>query len=219
MIRLRRVSFSRGGRTLVENADVAIAPGERIALIGPNGCGKSTLLGALVGEVSLDSGDIDAPAMRIVRLEQHVPGGDTPAWRFVEAADETLQAARRELAAAQAADDGMALAHAHEALDMAGDAGAHARVKELLAGLGFSELAAEQPVDSLSGGWRMRLNLARALFVPSDLLLLDEPTNHLDLASIEILETALAGFDGALIAVSHDRSFLRAIGTEREIRL
>ena len=211
MIRLRRVSFSRGGRMLVENADVSIAPGERIALIGPNGCGKSTLLGALVGEVSLDSGDIDAPAMRVVRLEQHVPGGDTPAWRFVEAADETLQAARRQLLAAQAADDGMALAHAHEALEMAGDAGAHARVKELLAGLGFIELAAEQPVDSLSGGWRMRLNLARALFVPSDLLLLDEPTNHLDLDAIVWFERWLTRYPGTVIAVSHDRDFLDRI--------
>ncbi len=211
MIRLRRVSFARGGRPLIENADAAIMPGERIALIGPNGCGKSTLLGALMGEVTLDSGDIDAPAMRTVRLEQHVPSGDTPAWKFVEIADEALAAAREHLRRAQARDDGMALAHAHEALEMAGDAGAHARVKELLAGLGFSEQAAGQPVDSLSGGWRMRLNLARALFVPSDLLLLDEPTNHLDLDAIVWFERWLTRYPGTVIAVSHDRDFLDRI--------
>lgn len=211
MIRLRRVTLSRGSRALIEQADAAIAPGERIALIGPNGCGKSTLLGALVGEVTLDAGDIDMPAMRTVRLEQHVPGGPTPAWQFVELADTRLQAAREQLRLATEADDGMALALAHEALEMAGDAGAHARVKELLAGLGFSEQAADQPVDALSGGWRMRLNLARALFVPSDLLLLDEPTNHLDLDAIVWFERWLTRYPGTVIAVSHDRDFLDRI--------
>jgi ATP-binding cassette subfamily F protein 3 len=211
VIRLRRLTLSRGARPLIENADAAIAPGERIALIGPNGCGKSTLLGALLGEVTLDAGDIDAPAMRTVRLEQQVPGGPTPAWQFVEMADTALQRARTQLAAAREADDGMALAHAHEALEMAGDAGAHARVKELLAGLGFSEQAASQPVDALSGGWRMRLNLARALFVPSDLLLLDEPTNHLDLDAIVWFERWLTRYPGTVIAVSHDRDFLDRI--------
>ncbi|MBU6273230.1 MAG: ATP-binding cassette domain-containing protein, partial [Betaproteobacteria bacterium] len=91
MIRLRRITLSRGGRPLIENADAVIAPGERIALIGPNGCGKSTLLAALAGEVHTDAGDIEQPPMRVVRLEQHVPGGDLPAWRFVEQADTALQ--------------------------------------------------------------------------------------------------------------------------------
>ncbi len=208
MIRLRRITLSRGGRPLLENADATIAPGERIALIGPNGCGKSTLLGALMGEVSLESGEIDAPPMRVVRLEQHVPGGDLPAWRFVEQADTALAAARAQREQADAADDGMALARAHEALELAGESDAHARVHELLSGLGFSEAASQQPVDSLSGGWRMRLNLARALFVPSDLLLLDEPTNHLDLDAIVWFERWLLRYPGTVVAVSHDRDFL-----------
>jgi len=208
MIRLKHLTLSRGGRALLEHADASIMPGERIALVGPNGSGKSTLLAALLGDVPLDAGEIDMPPTRIVRLEQHVPGGPLPAWRFVEQADAALAAARTAFAHAQAGHDGMALAEAHDRLAEAGDATARSRVKELLAGLGFSEDDSERPVDALSGGWRMRLNLARALFVPSDLLLLDEPTNHLDLDAIVWFERWLTRYPGTAIAVSHDRDFL-----------
>ena len=211
MIRFKHITLARGSRALLEHADASIMPGERIALVGPNGSGKSTLLAALLGDVSLDAGEIDLPPTRMVRLEQHVPGGLLAAWRFVEQADGALVAARAAYAATQASSDGIALAEAHDALVEAGDATAHSRVKELLAGLGFSEQASEQPVDALSGGWRMRLNLARALFVPSDLLLLDEPTNHLDLDAIVWFERWLTRYPGTVIAVSHDRDFLDRI--------
>jgi ATP-binding cassette subfamily F protein 3 len=211
MLRLKHISLSRGARPLLESADASIATGERIALVGPNGSGKSTLLAALLGEVALDHGEIDLPPTRIVRLEQIVPGGPQPAWQFVEQADASLMQARRDALAADRGSDGMRIAHAHEALESAGDASAHARVKELLAGLGFSEAQSEQPVDALSGGWRMRLNLARALFVPSDMLLLDEPTNHLDLDAIVWFERWLSRYPGTVIAVSHDRDFLDRI--------
>jgi ATP-binding cassette subfamily F protein 3 len=211
MLRLKHLTLSRGGRTLLERADASIAPGERIALVGPNGSGKSTLLGALVGDVALDGGEIDMPPMRIVRLEQIVPGGAQSAWRFVEQGDRSLADARAAAAAADRSGDGVRIAEAHERLDEAGDATARSRAKELLAGLGFSEADSEQPVDALSGGWRMRLNLARALFTPSDLLLLDEPTNHLDLDAIVWFERWLARYPGTVVAVSHDRDFLDRI--------
>jgi len=211
MIRLRAVTLARGGKVLLERADAAIAPGERVALVGPNGSGKSTLLAAIVGEAVLDSGEIEIPPMRIVRLEQAVPSTAAPAWEFVEAADTALAKAREGLARAHSAGDGIAIADGHEQLDAVGDASSHARVKELLAGLGFSEQMSEQPVATLSGGWRMRLNLARALFVASDLLLLDEPTNHLDLDTIVWFERWLMRYPGTVIAVSHDRDFLDRI--------
>ncbi len=211
MIRFKHLTLSRGGRALLDGADAAIAPGERIALVGPNGSGKSTLLGALVGDVAPDGGEIDMPPMRIVRLEQMVPGGDRPAWQFVEAADHELTSARAAAVAAGHSGDGMRIAEAHERLLHAGDADARSRTKELLAGLGFGEAQSELSVDSLSGGWRMRLNLARALFVPSDLLLLDEPTNHLDLDAIVWFERWLLRYPGTVIAVSHDRDFLDRI--------
>jgi ATP-binding cassette subfamily F protein 3 len=211
MIRFKHLTLARGGRALLERADASILPGERIALVGPNGSGKSTLLAAILGEVHLDAGEIDLPPLRIVRLEQQVPGGALPAWKFVEQADGPLAAARARHALAQSRGDGEDLAEAHEALADAGDASARARVKELLAGLGFSEAESERPVEAFSGGWRMRLNLARALFVPSDLLLLDEPTNHLDLDAIVWFERWLTRYPGTVFAVSHDRDFLDRI--------
>jgi ATP-binding cassette subfamily F protein 3 len=211
MIRFKHLTLARGGRPLLEHAEASILPGERIALVGPNGSGKSTLLAALLGDVTLESGEIDLPPTRMVRLDQHVPGGPLPAWRFVEQADHALAAARLRFAHAQSGHDSLALAEAHDALLEAGDSTARSRVKELLSGLGFSEDASEQPVEALSGGWRMRLNLARALFVPSDLLLLDEPTNHLDLDAIVWFERWLTRYPGTVIAVSHDRDFLDRI--------
>ncbi len=208
MIRLRAVTLARGGKVLLERADATIGTGERVALVGPNGSGKSTLLAAIVGDAVVDSGEIELPPMRIVRLEQAIPSSAVAAWEFVEAADIELARLREGLARAHAEGDGIAIAEGHEQLDAAGDASSHARVKELLAGLGFSEQMSEQPVATLSGGWRMRLNLARALFVPSELLLLDEPTNHLDLDTIVWFERWLTRYPGTVIAVSHDRDFL-----------
>ena len=211
MIRLRAVTLARGGKVLLERADATIGTGERVALVGPNGSGKSTLLAAIVGDAVVDSGNIELPPMRIVRLEQAIPSSAVAAWEFVEAADIELARLREGLARAHAEGDGIAIAEGHEQLDAAGDASSHARVKELLAGLGFSEQMSEQPVATLSGGWRMRLNLARALFVPSELLLLDEPTNHLDLDTIVWFERWLTRYPGTVVAVSHDRDFLDRI--------
>ena len=208
MIRLRRLTLGRGSRVLLQDADAAIAPGERVALIGDNGSGKSTLLAALAGDLAPDGGDIDQPPMRIVRLAQSMPRGEQPAWRFVLEADAALMRAEVALAAAEAGSDGVAIAQAHD--DWLGCEGpsAAARARELLHGLGFGPEEADAPVDHFSGGWKMRLNLARALMAPADLLLLDEPTNHLDLDAVLWLERRLMRTDATLIVVSHDRDFL-----------
>jgi ATP-binding cassette subfamily F protein 3 len=208
MIRIRGITLSRGSRILLRDADAVISPGERVALVGDNGSGKSTLLGAIAGEVSLDAGDIDMPALRTARLEQSMPHSTLPAWRFVLEADTTLMRAEQALARAEAQGDGEAIAHAHDDWIQCEGPSATARARELLHGLGFSQDESERPVEQFSGGWKMRLNLARALMAPSDLLLLDEPTNHLDLDAVLWLEKRLQRRDGTLIVVSHDRDFL-----------
>ncbi|MCM5569170.1 ATP-binding cassette domain-containing protein [Burkholderiaceae bacterium FT117] len=213
MIRLRGVSLSRGGRTLIADATLSISPGERVALIGANGSGKTTLLGALAGELSPDRGDIDQPWRKVIRLEQSLPSSPLPAWRFVVDSDPELAAARAELADAERSHDGLALAHAHDRWNELEGHGAEARCRALLAGLGFSDAETDRPVDALSGGWRMRLNLARALFGRSELLLLDEPTNHLDLDAVLWLERWLLRYPGTAIIVSHDRDFLDRVAT------
>ncbi len=205
MIRLRSITLARGGRKLLDGASASIDIGERIALIGPNGSGKTTLLAALCDEVTLDGGDIDMPPMRIHRLEQALPGGDTPAWHFVRDGDAVLAATERRMADTEGTPEA---ADATERWVDAGGATAESRARQLLAGLGFDPAAQERPVTALSGGWRMRLNLARALFVPADLLLLDEPTNHLDLDAILWFERWLMRFRGTAMLVSHDRDFL-----------
>jgi ATP-binding cassette subfamily F protein 3 len=223
VIRVRGLTLSRGGRELLRGAELALSPAERVALIGPNGCGKSTLLGALAGDVVPDAGSIDQPYKRVTRLSQALPVSEAPAWRYLIEGDEELAAAEHELALANArtAEDpgsreasreseqaGMALAQAHARWMDAGGADAPARARALLFGLGFSEAYAESPVSALSGGWRMRLNLARALFCPGDLLLLDEPTNHLDLDAVIWLERWLTRLPSTIVIVSHDRDFL-----------
>ena len=213
MIRLQGLTLSRGGRVLLDRADASIGPGERIALVGQNGTGKTTLLSALAGELPPDAGDIVQPWRDVIRLEQGLPSSALPAWRFIVAGDARLAQARSALEQAERDGDGTALAHAHDHWQEAGGLTAEARSRSLLAGLGFDTAQAEQPVDALSGGWRMRLNLARALFAPGDLLLLDEPTNHLDLDAILWLERWLLRYPGTAVIVSHDRDFLDRVAT------
>lgn len=211
MIRFVSLTLSRGGNNLLSNADAAISPGERLALIGPNGSGKTTLLKALTGDVLPDQGDIDMPAMRVNLLEQHAPRSDLAGWQYVLAADDDLGRATDALDKAQQGDDGMAIASALDAWQLAGGDTAQARCHELLNGLGFSHEQASQPVNALSGGWRMRLNLARVLFRPGELLLLDEPTNHLDLDAVLWLERYLTRQPATVLIVSHDRDFLDSV--------
>jgi len=206
VIRLQQLTLSRGGRVLLDRADANIG-------IGQNGTGKTTLLAALAGELPPDGGEIVQPWRDVIRLEQGLPRSPLPAWRFIVAGDARLSAARHALEQAERAGDGMALAHAHDHWQEAGGLTAEARSRSLLAGLGFDAAQADQPVDALSGGWRMRLNLARALFAPGDLLLLDEPTNHLDLDAILWLERWLLRFPGTALIVSHDRDFLDRVAT------
>jgi ATP-binding cassette subfamily F protein 3 len=211
VIRLRGLTVSRGGRVLLHEAEANISPGERVALVGHNGSGKTSLLSIFAAEQFPDAGSLEQPMRRVTRLEQSLPRGSHPAWRHLIHADPELAAARAALEHAESEGehaDGMALANAHQAWLEAGGPSAEARAKALLHGLGFSEHEAERSVDQLSGGWRMRLNLALALFSPCDLLLLDEPTNHLDLDAIVWLERWIARQDLTLIVVSHDRDFL-----------
>src|SRR6267142_1987901 len=212
MIRLSQITLRRGAKTLLEGADVALNPGDRIGLIGANGSGKSSLFALLRGELHADQGEVDYPARwRVAYVAQETPALERTALDYAIDGDTTLRRLERELVAAEAADDGHLLGELHAAM---GDAGAYtvgSRAERLLHGLGFTHEQMQQPVASFSGGWRMRLNLAQALMCPSDLLLLDEPTNHLDLDAILWLEDWLRRYAGTLLIVSHDRDFLDGV--------
>jgi len=212
MIRLSQVTLRRGTKVLLEGADVALNPGDRIGLIGANGSGKSSLFALLRGELHADKGEVDFPAhWRIAHVAQETPALDRPALEYAIDGDTTLRGLETELAAAEIANDGHTIGELHAAL---GDADAYtvrSRAERLLHGLGFSREQTAQAVASFSGGWRMRLNLAQALMCPSDLLLLDEPTNHLDLDAILWLEDWLRRYPGTLLVVSHDRDFLDGV--------
>src|SRR2546421_552706 len=212
MIRLSQVTLRRGAKTLLEGADVALNPGDRIGLIGANGSGKASLFALLRGELHADKGEVDYPARwRVACVAQETPALARPALEYAIDGDTTLRKLEAELAAAEAADDGHLIGELHAAM---GDADAYtvrSRAERLLHGLGFSHEQMREPVASFSGGWRMRLNLAQALMCPSDLLLLDEPTNHLDLDAILWLEDWLKRYAGTLLVVSHDRDFLDGV--------
>ncbi len=194
-----------GGRTLLDGADLTVEPGRRIGLVGRNGAGKSTLLRAIAGDLALDGGSMRFSARaRLATVKQEAPSGDA------SLLDTVLQGDPERLALLAEADraDPMRMAEIHERLIAIGAEAAPARAAAILAGLGFDEAAQARPVNEFSGGWRMRVALATALFANPDLLLLDEPTNHLDLEATMWLEGWLARFPGAALIVSHDRGLL-----------
>jgi ATP-binding cassette subfamily F protein 3 len=212
MITFRNLALRRGGRLLLSGVDLTLHAGWRVGVVGRNGCGKSSLFAALLGRLDPDTGDIGLPArLRIASVAQETPGLPEPALDFVLAGDTALFAAIADERAAAARDDHAAVAEAHHRLEDLGGYDAEARAARLLHGLGFPADTHRNPVASFSGGWRMRLNLARALMAPSDLLLLDEPTNHLDLDAVLWLEEWLRRYAGTVLLISHDREFLDGV--------
>ncbi|MFM0084904.1 ABC-F family ATP-binding cassette domain-containing protein [Paraburkholderia sediminicola] len=212
MISVRNVTLRRGVNVVLDSASVTFTPGEKIGLVGRNGAGKSSFFGLLNGTLHEDGGEFSIPAAwKMGQVAQEMPETEQSATDFVIDGDTVLLAAQAEVAAAEASDDGMRMAHAYMALHDAGAHDAPARAQALIQGLGFSAAQLSQPVNSFSGGWRMRLQLARALMCPSDLLLLDEPTNHLDLDALVWLEAWLKRYQGTMVVISHDREFLDAV--------
>ncbi len=212
MITLKNITLRRGAKVILDGASTTLNPGEKVGLVGRNGAGKSSLFALLNGSLHEDSGDFSIPAQwRMAQVAQDMPETDESATDFVLAGDTALAAANAEVAAAEASEDGERMAHAYMALQDVGAHDAPARAQALILGLGFQNPELERPVNSFSGGWRMRLQLARALMAPSDLLLLDEPTNHLDLDALVWLEAWLQRYAGTLLVISHDREFLDAI--------
>ena len=212
MITLRNLTLRRGTKVVLNQANVTLNPGEKIGLVGRNGAGKSSLFALLTDKLHADAGDCEIPARwRVAEVEQTMPETGDGATAFVLQGDTRLMQAEAVLAAAEAADDGHAIAEAHDDLAEAGAFDARPRAQALLMGLGFKIDQLDAPVNSFSGGWRMRLQLARALMCPADLMLLDEPTNHLDLDALVWLEAWLQRYEGTLVVISHDREFLDAI--------
>nr|WP_255783914.1 ABC-F family ATP-binding cassette domain-containing protein [Lysobacter chinensis] len=199
---------------LLSNVDLALHAGWRVGVIGRNGTGKSSLFAAIRGEVEADAGDIDVPnKVRIASVAQETPALDDSALDFVLSGDAEVHAAIQAEANAFANEDWEAVAEAHQRLEALNGYDAGARAGKLLHGLGFSADTHDRAVKAFSGGWRVRLNLARALMTPSDLLLLDEPTNHLDLDAVLWLEQWLLKYPGTLLLISHDREFLDGLST------
>jgi ATP-binding cassette subfamily F protein 3 len=205
LLTITDVTLRMGGRVLLEHADLAVDAGRRIGLVGRNGAGKSTLLRAISGDQPLDGGEIRLSSRaRMAQVKQTAPSGNATLLDTVLEGDPERLSLLAEL---ETAEPGR-VAEIHERLRAIGADSAPARAATIRAGLGFDAAAQARPVDSFSGGWRMRVALATALFANPDLLLLDEPTNHLDLEATLWLETWLAKFPGAAVVVSHDRGLL-----------
>ncbi len=209
MIILRDITLRRGTKVLFRAATATIQPGQRLALIGANGSGKSSLFSLLLGELGADEGEIDGlHGLRLAHMAQEVHADRLPAGDYVLQGDAVVWQLHHQLRRAEAAEDFVEAAQLHSQLEQHNGYDAPRKVRLLLQGLGFSDTAFEQAVSDFSGGWRIRLNLARALMTPSDLLLLDEPTNHLDLDATLWLQQWLLAYPGTLLMISHDRDFI-----------
>lgn len=215
MIIASDIELLRGGKPLLVNTSATINPGQKVGLVGKNGCGKSSLFALIRDEISLDQGSLTFPSSwQIASVKQETPALVRSAHDYVLDGDNEFRDLEAQLAKAEADDNGHKIADIHGKLDAIGAYSIQARCSELLSGLGFSEEKQHLPVESFSGGWRMRLNLAQALLCRSDLLLLDEPTNHLDLDAVIWLEKWLNQYTGTLLLISHDRDFLDSIITK-----
>jgi len=212
LIQFKQLTLTRGTKILIEGASLQLHPGHKVGLTGANGAGKSSLFAMLRGELHPEKGDFEMPASWVVaHVAQETPALPMPAIEFVLDGDVELREIEAALVKAEANHQGELIAELHQRLADVDGYSAKARAAELLSGLGFSQTALLQPVSTFSGGWRVRLNLARALMCRSDLLLLDEPTNHLDLDAVIWLESWLQSYRGTLFLISHDRDFLDAI--------
>ena len=209
MIILRDIELRRGAKLLLQDAQLTIQPGQNLALIGANGSGKSSLFALLLGELGADTGEIQGMNnLRLSHMAQEVHATSLPAGEYVWRGDEQLSQLMDKLAELEAQGDYELTAPIHTELEAIDGYSAARNAELLLQGLGFAEGAATRPVTDFSGGWRIRLNLARALMTPSDMLLLDEPTNHLDLDATLWLQQWLQQYPGTLLMISHDRDFI-----------
>lgn len=216
MLNLKNISIRRGRNLLVENVTMQVHAGQRMGVIGANGSGKTSLFALLLGELEADDGELGIDANDVfAHVAQESPNTTSSALNYVMDGDEELRKTQAAIAAGEANPDANdERLHAHyERMETIDGFTAEARAAKLIHGLGFSADDIHKPVRAFSGGWRMRLNLARALMCRSDILLLDEPTNHLDLPAILWLERWLKRYDGILLVISHDRDFLDEICT------
>lgn len=212
MIKLENVALRRGPRLLFEDVNLSIMTGQKVGLTGANGCGKSSLFKLLLGELQADQGDCRlASDWVIAHVAQEMPACDQSAIDYVIDGDQELRELQINLEKAEQQQNGLEIAHIHGRLQEIEGYQANSRAAKLLVGLSFSDEDLTRKVNEFSGGWRMRLNLARALMCRSDLLLLDEPTNHLDLDAVIWLEQWLKSYAGTLLLISHDRDFLDSV--------
>lgn len=214
MLSLNNISLRRGRKVLIENASFQVHAGQRMGLIGANGSGKSSLFAMLLGKLEPDDGELKLdPKDQIAHVSQESPDSSASAVDYVMDGDAELREVQQAIAAGEASDENPDLHLLYERMEIIDGFTAESRASRLLHGLGFAADEYAKPVREFSGGWRMRLNLARALMCRSDILLLDEPTNHLDLPAILWLERWLKRYEGILLVVSHDRDFLDQVCT------
>ncbi len=214
MLTLRQITLSRGNKVLLDKANVSLYEKQKIGLIGHNGCGKSTLFDFLLGKMTADTGEfLINPQLSISHLSQQLPDSDEKALDFVLAGDEEYIKLLKRLEQAERTGNDAEVLVCHDELSHSGGYRKPAQAATIMSGLGFSGEEQQNSVNSFSGGWRMRLSLARCLMKPAALLLLDEPTNHLDMEAIFWLERFLKQSPSTIILISHDREFLDAFVT------